>query len=109
MAYGLLEVHAYADSTEVAATVKVGTIGEWSTPFSASLPPGQYVLVGEYKGQTQVKIAEITEGKTTYINFYFEEPPLISISSFTAIISAVSLLLTVYTIFFMKPKTLPPS
>jgi hypothetical protein len=74
---GILEVHAYANTTEVAANVEVVGIGTYTTPFTMNLTAGTYTLNAKYNTQTQTKTTTITEGQTTIENFYFKAAPVL--------------------------------
>jgi len=72
---GTLKVDAYADG-EVAASVLVGGVGTYETPFSLDLDPGTYTLKATYDTQTDTKTATVKEGETTSIVFHFSLPPV---------------------------------
>jgi hypothetical protein len=74
---GTLEVHAFADTEEVAASVEVVGVGTYTSPFTIDLPPGTYTLNATYGTQTQTKTATITEGITTRVDFQFAKAPTI--------------------------------
>jgi len=68
---GVLEVHAYSDSTEVEASVEVLGVGTFKTPFTKQLNAGSYTLKATYQDQEQTKTATVKEGVTTKVNFTF--------------------------------------
>lgn len=71
---GTLEVHAFANTEEVAASVEVVGVGTYTTPFTVDLAPGTYTLNATYNTQTQTKTATITEGVVTRVDFQFAKP-----------------------------------
>jgi hypothetical protein len=72
---GTLECHAYANSTEVSATVVIsGYAKTLVTPFTIELPAGTYTLTATYSGQTQTVTVKIELGKTVRIDFKFALP-----------------------------------
>jgi hypothetical protein len=73
---GVLECHAYVDTTEVKASVEVVGVGTYTTPFTLNLAAGTYTLNAKYDTQTQTKTATITEGVTTRVDFTFAKAPV---------------------------------
>ena len=72
---GTLECHAYANSTEVSATVVIsGYAKTLVTPFTIDLPAGTYTLTATYSGQTQTVTVKIELGETVRIDFKFALP-----------------------------------
>lgn len=72
---GAMEVHAYADSGEVAASLEVVGIGTFNTPVTVELAPGDYTLNCTYQGTTQTQSVTITSGQVTTANFQFVVVP----------------------------------
>jgi len=68
---GVLEVRAYADSTEVTASVEVVGVGTYSTPFTIEVDPGTYTLNAVYGTQTDSKTYNVPEGATITVDFHF--------------------------------------
>lgn len=69
---GTLECHAYADSTEVNATVVIsGYTTTLVTPFTIELPTGTYTLTATYSGQSQTVTVTIEANKLTRVDFKF--------------------------------------
>jgi hypothetical protein len=71
---GALEVHAFADTKEVAATVEVVGVETKTTPFVTYLSPGNYTLNAKYDTQTQTRTTTIVEGQVTREDFHFVAP-----------------------------------
>lgn len=72
---GYLDVHAYANDTEVSASVEVAGVGTYTTPFLLETDPGAYTLNATYNDQAETKTAPVTEGQTTNVTFAFVTPP----------------------------------
>jgi len=71
---GTLEVHAYVGNNEVIAEVEVnGT--QYQTDVNGlfiNILPGTYVVTATYQDQTQTQTAIVLEGKTTRLDFTFQ-------------------------------------
>jgi len=72
---GALEVHAFTDTKEVAATVEIVGVETKTTPFVTYLDPGNYTLNAKYDTQTQTRTTTIVEGQVTREDFHFIAPP----------------------------------
>jgi len=99
---GTLEVYAYADTAEVAAVVYVEGVGYYFTPFTLTLPVGTYVLIAEWMGQDQIKMAEVKAGEKTTIKFYFIQPPKISPITIMLALSIINTMISVYVLAARK-------
>jgi hypothetical protein len=75
MPYGYLECHSYVNTSEVSIKATVTDVGELTTPFKIKLIIGRYTVTATYNGVTQEKTADVEEGKTTLVEFYFPAPP----------------------------------
>jgi hypothetical protein len=74
---GTLEVNCLEDSTEVAADVNIASVGNYITPFTLDLDPGNYDLTITYKGVTKTDTVTIESGSTTKATYrYTTEPPI---------------------------------
>ena len=77
---GILDVHAFENSTEVQASVEVVGVETRTTPFTMALTIGTYTLKATYKEYSaQSKTVNITEGFTTSVDFQFKKaviPPV---------------------------------
>lgn len=86
---GIIEVHAYSDSTPIAAQVTAdGKTGTTTIPPTAPLvfafPPGTYTLTATYLGQSPTPpSASVTlvAGQTTTVNLYFPATKTLTINS----------------------------
>jgi hypothetical protein len=74
---GTLYCRAFANSTEVAASVEVVAVGTYTTPFSIELGPGTYTLKAAYQGQMREQVVAVVEEKITEVTFFFVKPPSI--------------------------------
>jgi hypothetical protein len=72
---GNLEVHAYQDGTEIAASVTAdGKSG--TTPVTFPFPPGTYTLTATYQDQTPpAQTVSLAAAQTVIVNFHFLAAP----------------------------------
>jgi uncharacterized membrane protein len=71
---GWLDVHAYADTAEVKASVEVVGVGTYETPFTIKVSAGTYTLNATYHDQKQTQTATVEPDKTTKVEFTFKAP-----------------------------------
>jgi hypothetical protein len=72
---GALEVHAFADTKEVAATVEIVGVEMDTTPFVTYLDPGDYTLKATFNTQSETRTTTVVEGQVTREDFHFIAPP----------------------------------
>jgi len=88
---GVLIVHAYADSVEVAATVEVVGVETRTTPFTLEVSPGTYTLNATYGTQTASETINVQAEKPAPVDFKFkaEGPPPIAGIDWWPIVSMI--------------------
>jgi hypothetical protein len=106
--YGRVECKAYADTTEVSATVEISGVGVYTTPFTADLKPGTYTFKASYDGQTKTQKVTVVEGITETVTFTFAVGPPTYLPTAIKVISYPTTMVQLYGFYYTMPTIVSP-
>jgi hypothetical protein len=100
---GKVKCVAYADGTEVSATVEVSGVGTYKTPFTVDLKPGTYTFKASYGGQTKTETVTVVEGVTKTVTFTFALGPPTYLPTAIKIIGYPTTMVQLYGFYYTMP------
>lgn len=105
---GRVRCVAYADGTEVSATVEVSGVGAYKTPFTVDLKPGTYTFKASYGGQTKTQTVAVVEGVEKTVTFTFALGPPTYLPAAIKIIAYPTTMVQLYGFYYTMPTPAHP-